>query len=964
MLQPDPELPFQPASATESPESRAATGLTAQERWQRVEDLFHRASDLPAKEQRLALIEWCGPDEEILRSVLGLLGADSAVGQLISASPEPEPSGFLTRERRVENRPPPASDRRKSETDDPWIGRTLGAYRLESLLGRGGMGVVYLGRRVSGGMEQTVAIKLMARHLRSSPAVTQFLLERETLAHLEHPHIARLLDGGVTDEGFPYVVMEFVEGARLDQACDDPSASLEQILRWMLQLCDAVAYVHRNLILHRDLKPGNVMVTRESAGTPATVKLLDFGTLKRIGPGTDSESVMTQAGMRPVTVRYASPEHILGAQVSTAADVYSLGMILYRLIAGHLPEGLDGLPIAQYLDRLKDLPVKLPNTASGTGNSRQIPEDVIDDLNAILAKALRCEPEQRYPTAASFAADLWNVISHQPVTAREGKLAYLAGKFYRRYRWPIRSAAAALAVLIIGLSAMAWQGHLAHLQELRAEKGVADERRLVHMLLSDYFEQLSLIPGSVEAQRKAVVQSMAYLDNLSRSAPNSELELDLIEGYKDMGNLLGNPYKQNLGDIPGSQQALGKAFSMAQARMNRNPNDLATLHAFVSAGYGYGETHLGNGDAVTAERILKASAIAAAKIAKNPQSTSAMLIEASGALDSLGDVYDPGRGFITANAQKAMESYTISSNYIQKCLQVDPENQLCRSGSVVDDYKFGSFLEDPDPAAAATHYEHGLQVVLQFPPDLMKTTRSHRLKNYMLSRLSLMRIRLGRVAEGMDLARQALDGFHDSIAQAELDNRARFDLVAFETDLAPELDRVGKSREALEPAKDVLSQLAVLLQRSPMNTRWQMIQAQDFMMFGRLQSKLGNRGSGKEATKHGLELILNLARKRDASPEALGFAADGLLEFRPTEAALAVEFANRAVAAYAKPMPAQLLTLAKAELAAGRKKEAAEHANGVLKALSGPVKSKIIADQIASAHRISRALLPTPSPGV
>ena len=510
--------------------------------WKQTEELFHRAMDYPAAERLQHVTRWCGEDTILRESVLALLDADSSVEELILSGVLPDPEDFLPRDEDDEA----ANNDYEDTEEDQWPGRVLGAFRLERLLGRGGMGVVYLGQRISGGFTQTVAVKLVGRHLHSSPAVTQFLLERETLAQLEHANIAHLIDGGVSSEGFPYVVMEYVEGRRLDVACDDPTTSITQIIRWMLQLCEAVNYVHRNLILHRDLKPGNIMVTGEGV-----VKLLDFGTLKRIDPGSNTDSAMTQAGLRPVTVRYASPEHIQGTGVSTATDVYSLGMILYRLIAGRLPEGMDDLPIGLYLERLREGRFKPPSqVAAEQSPARTIEAHVARDLDAIVDKAIRYEANTRYPTSSALAEDLWSVLLYRPVSARDGSLQYHAVMFYRRYRWPVRAIAAAFLVLTIGLSAMAWQGHIAHRQELRAEKGVEDERQLAHMLLFDYFEQLNLIPGSVEAQRKAVTQALAYLDNLTRIAPGFALELDTIRGFIDMGNLLGNPYDQNLGNVP------------------------------------------------------------------------------------------------------------------------------------------------------------------------------------------------------------------------------------------------------------------------------------------------------------------------------------------------------------------------------------------------------------------------------
>lgn len=721
--------------------------------------------------------------------MLELLAADSSVEQLIASPPEPADDEFLRRKDTDFNA--------GTDTFDPWIGRTLGAFRIESLLGRGGMGVVYRAERVAGGFSQTVAVKLLGQHLHSSPAIALFLEERQTLAQLEHPNIARLLDGGVTDEGFPYVVMAYIEGRRLDQACDDTATTGDQILRWFLQLCDAVAYVHRNLILHRDLKPGNVMVSNDGS-----VKLLDFGALKHIGPGSDAASAMTRAGLRPVTVRYSSPEHIQGITVSTATDVYSLGMILYRLIAGRHPFDERDVSLGGYLDCLRNQDFKPPSQAALESaepeHTQRFSGDMARDLDAIAAKAIRCESEDRYQTVSVLADEIWSVLLHRPVQARHGSFSYRAAKFYRRHRLPVLMTAAAIFVAAAGVTAMQWQAHQARLQQRRADRGVEEERKLVHLLLSDYFEQLSLVPGSIDAQRKAVTLSLRYLDNLATIAPGSSLELDRIAGYTDMGMLLGNSYEQNLGDVPGGIQALNKAIAIASKQLQATPHDVIAVHSYIQAEYGLGSTYLGEGDAKQAEQYLLTALKSAEDLALRPDAGVDALHQAASVSDTLGDVYDPGRGYATADTEKALQAYLLSNSFDDRCRVRYPDNEDCWSNTVVGDYKIGSLVEDTDPELAAKQYRDGLAVVRRFSPELAKTTHSRRLRDYMLARLGLMDFRLGNRREGDDFVHDALEGFRLSIHQAELDNRARFDLVAFETDLAAEYDRLDREQDASE----------------------------------------------------------------------------------------------------------------------------------------------------------------------
>jgi non-specific serine/threonine protein kinase/serine/threonine-protein kinase len=924
----------------------------------RTEELFHRAMELPADVRVAQVSAWTENEPHIRESVLALLAADSNVQELISADPPTDWGAMLRREvGEIDGILDMVGN--EEAGNDPWIGRVLGAFRLDRLLGRGGMGVVYLGERVTGGFRQKVAVKLIGWHMRSAPAVEQFLLERETLARLEHRNIARLLDGGVTGEGFPYVVMEYIEGRRLDEACDDPATSIEQTIRWMLQLCHAVTYAHRNLVLHRDLKPGNVMVTADGV-----VKLLDFGTLKRIGSEGETDSAMTRAGMRPITMRYASPEHIEGSNVSTASDVYSLGMILYRIIAGKLPAELNELTIGRYLDRLRQSPYKPPSevraktrfTTKAATMRPRLASERVRDLDSIVDKAIRFEPEFRYPTAEALAEDLMGVLEDRPISARTGNFSYRAGKFWRRNRWPVLAGAALLIVLVTGTGVMLWQGHKARTEEQRAQRGIEDERKLAHMLLFDYVEQLNTIPGSIDAQRKAVADALQYLDGLSRIAPDEKLELDIIRGYTDMGNLLGNPYNQNLGNVPEAIKALEKGQAMAQRRLGRDPRDLSSLNALAAIDRVLGGLYLGNGDPRHAEQILQEAAAASAAMDRNPHVTAEMLQLGAAVTDVLGDVYDPGRGWATASLDKAVQTYLQSNAYDDKCRRLKPDFSLCRVGVIVGEYKLGMLIEDPNPAMAEQHYQKGLGVLAKFSEDEKKLPRSSRLQNYLLSRQALMEMRLGQMAEGEADAVKAQAGFRDAIAKAELDNRARFDMAAFETDLATEYHRQGMDQAGAETSRELLKIMSVLLQRSPKNVRWQMIQAQDLMTAGRIEDKLGHKAQSQELIQHGLTQAVALAKSRDASPEALDLAADGLLEFHPhpDDAAVARGFAQRAVESYARPTAAQWLTLAHAQASTGSRQEAAQSAQKALAELAGPVESKLVADQIANARRLSQ----------
>ncbi len=922
-----------------------AAALPEKARWQRFEELFHQASELPPEQRVERLQVWCGTDSAMLAELLVLLESDSSVNTLMAAALPVNPDDFLARD----------------TAEDPWIGRVLGAFCLERLLGRGGMGVVYLGKRLTKELSQKVAVKLMARHLQSTPAQTHFLLERDALAQLEHRNIARLLDGGVTEEELPYVVMEYVEGRRLDTVCDDPAISVEQVLRLMLQLCDAVSYVHRNLILHRDLKPGNVIVTDDGG----VVKLLDFGTLKMLGAASVANSAMTQAGMRPVTMRYASPEHIRGDAVSTASDVYSLGMILYRLIAGHLPEGKEGLSIGQYLEHLKTDRIAPPSGslrgASGSADAgskivgKKMDPAMAKDLDVIVLKAIRYEPEERYAGADALAADLWNVLESKPVSARTATSRYRVERFYRRNKVPVLGTVAALLVLIVGLVAMTRQAKIARAEQRRAEAGVEDERKLAHLLLFDYFEQLKQIPGSTDAQRKAVSQALAYLDGLSPAARNSNLKLDSVQAYTEMGALLGSPYEENLGDVPGAIRTLEKAVSLSQPMLASHPKKLEYLQSAAAAELALGRVYFGSGDPQHAVVYLKPAAETSRRIAATPGVDSAVLAEAASVVDGLGDVYGQEDAVSLNDPAKAIQRYQQAQAIDLAGLKLDPHCDRCRRGIALEYWKLGMLTEGQDQNRAADLYNAALATLTAFTPAEQATSRVLRIDTVIRQQLGTIYLHTGRTVEGLHLLQMVRQRFQSSISADPVDARARFDLAALDSSLADGDDDLRRYKAESDADLEFLENMNVLVHLDPKSVGWQFHRAEALLRYGKLQLQLGQRSEGERTSKEGLALIIPLAQQPTAEANILGVASDYLVSLHPgpkRDAPMAVDFAQRAIAASPRPSAGQYLTLAEAQRFAGQTEQSKGSAEAALAILVANPKSIGNAAQLAHANRL------------
>ncbi|MFO1311588.1 MAG: serine/threonine-protein kinase [Burkholderiales bacterium] len=319
-------------------------------------------------------------------------------------------------------------------------GQRIGPYRLLRELGVGGMGEVWLAERADGLLKRQVALKLPMLGLRREVLVQRFARERDILATLEHPHIARLYDAGLSEDGQPYLALEYVEGTPIDAWCRDQAATVEQRMRLLLQVADAVAYAHRRLVLHRDLKPSNILVN-----AAAEVRLLDFGVAKLMESSGSAESTeLTEAFGRALTLRYASPEQLGGEALTTASDVFSLGVVAFELLAGEPPFAVHRASPAALALRLAAEEAPRASTRAADPALRQ---RLRGDLDAILGRALKRRPEERYPTVEALAEDLQRHLAGERVAARPDSLGYRARRLALRYRWPLGAAGDAAAAL-------------------------------------------------------------------------------------------------------------------------------------------------------------------------------------------------------------------------------------------------------------------------------------------------------------------------------------------------------------------------------------------------------------------------------------------------------------------------------------------------------------------------------------
>ncbi|MBS1872378.1 MAG: serine/threonine protein kinase [Acidobacteria bacterium] len=487
-------------------------GLTP-DRWKRIRAVTSLVLDDPSNREAV-LDRECQDDAELREAVLHLARSYSETGDLFGCQPmqiaAAAEAGFATADR-------------------------IGPYRILRELGRGGMGAVYLATRDDGAYSKQVAVKVLPYGGRDQQRL--FLRERQILAVLEHPNLTRLLDGGTAEGGTPYLVMDYVDGIPIaDYAAGRPK---QEVLRLFLQACEAIRYAHQNLVVHCDLKPANILV--DGAGV---VKVLDFG-IARLMEASGVHTMLTSAAMTPA---YASPEQRAGRPVNTLSDVYSLGLVLYHLLAGRLP-----------FDEANE-----PGELVAPSRWRR---DLRGDLDSIVMKATETEPARRYVSVEQFARDIQRHLDSKPVSARQGEWWYRGVRYVQRRRW--RVAAVAAFAVVMGLGAA---GTLS--ERAKAERRFNEVRRLAQSVVFQYQDDLSVLAGSTALRARMATDAVRYLDRIATdSGEDEELALETALAYRKVGEVQGYGRVASLGDLTGAEQSLAKSAAILERLSERHPGD-------------------------------------------------------------------------------------------------------------------------------------------------------------------------------------------------------------------------------------------------------------------------------------------------------------------------------------------------------------------------------------------------------
>lgn len=844
--------------------------------WHTVQEVYHLAMELPAEWRDGFVREKCSHDAELLQEVLSLVTAYD------------EQENFTP--------PPPEKPSRSGER--------IGAWNLVRLVGRGGMGAVYEAERAEGGFQQRAALKLLNPALAAPMFAERFQQERQILAGLNHPFITQLIDGGLTRLQEPYLVMEYVRGVQLDEFAAKNQLSIQSRVELFRKICSAVDYAHRHLVVHRDLKPENIVVQED--GTP---KLLDFGTAKLVSQNMQSTpGKVTRHGMHTFTPEYASPEQVLGKPVSTASDIYSLGVVLFELLTGTLPYKLADYTMSEMIRVICEGEPPLP--------SRMAPHAGIDvDLDAIVSLAMRKDPAERYRNVDALAADLTAWTKGLPVTARRPTTGYRLGKFIRRNRALTAAIAAAALALVGGVAGVAWQARVARMERDRAQARFQDVRRLTNTLLFDLNDAVAQLPGSTDARKLIVSRGLAQLDALAADASDdATLRQELIDAYLKFGTLQGNPYEQNLGDPEGALKSYRKAEQLAKSLPDQRLRDYMAGQALqlnAEVLFMMGRTQEGVKLAVDGCRMQADGARTATEIA-----------QAASCYDSLSDQYGQVGTASLGDRKKAAEALERARKLNAKGLQMEPRHTRLLRGRAILFLKSGTAVRDGQPLVALGYFEQALKALDAMPAEERASLRGKRLRTYIIAHRGRAHIEAKQYDRALRDLEAARD-YYEPLARLDPKN------AQAQMDLAVQINMAGNTREQMGDRAGALADYRRVEQLiAPFIAAGQA----PVSMAGthaELLVRIASLTKSNAAAAKGLQSARSLADSPDAQLQDYDRVVRLLLWFPAgplRDPAAALAYARKCIETTSGASPDAWLLLAKALDANGRKEESRDAA--------------------------------------
>ena len=825
----------------------------SQEYFVRLDRLFQEALELRAGQERDEFLKASGGDDpQLVSDVKRLLERDVLVQQS-AASGEPVLPRF-------------------------------GAYQVQEVIGRGGMGTVYRATREDGEVKLEAAVKSISSPLWSAILDERFRRERQILAQLRHPNIAAFLDSGLGEDGLPYLVMELVAGEPIDRYCDRQRLSIRQRLKIFLEVCAAVDFAHRQLIVHRDIKPNNILVTE--SGEP---KLLDFGLARTV----ELSSTRPDNPTLYFTPSYASPELLRGKPAAVTDDVFSLGILLYRLLIDSRPIDAEDSTPAEIVDAVLHTeprrasaivkamePAKAQAAAEARGDTADgLKKTLARDLDAIALKAVARSAAERYSSVAELAEDISRYLDGRPVEAVRG------GAFYAARKLVVRHKASAAAVLLIVLSiatgvvATLIEASEARRQREAAERRFGEARELARYMMFELQTEIQKLPGSTPVKAEMVKHSLEYLDRVAAEKGNDDgLRIDIAEGYTELADVLGHPLRSNLGQAAEARDTYRKAIALLEPVVARDPGNArakrALAHARLMLGMSlifYRKWDEGDKLVEPAERTLVEMANASpGDLEANRQ--------AAMAAESLAVAISQRDGYTTGGSADALAAAGQSIQFAQSALRLKPGDPESTLDLAVGYNRLGIQTQTHDRPAAADDFQKALASLDSLPADERATAYIRNRRSSILMSVGWNLGSMGEFDRGIAALNEARTGV-EQLAHEDPQNRVYTqESASIYRNLGVIEDYAGRNEAALEAYKTAGSIFKQMLQANPNTPFYRTALADLEANAALLCIKLGRKAEAQQLAHDGVPVLEETAMKKDASAAELNLAARFMTE--------------------------------------------------------------------------------------
>jgi len=728
----------------------------------------------------------------------------------VETAPEPEtPANEPTR---IAPPPTPVESTKAVPASTMWrpgqsmVGRRIGPYQLLHSIGKGGMGSVYAAARADQEYKKIVAIKLVTSGMGTEDMLRRFRNERQVLAGLDHPYIARLLDGGSTDDGLPYLVMEFVEGLPIDRYCESHHLSLTERLKLFQKVCSAVQYAHQNLVVHRDIKPSNILI-----GTNGEPKLLDFGIARLMTAEFSAEEIELSRGeAQPMTLRYASPEQVRDEPITTESDIYSMGVLLYELVAGEHPfqDALKGRREIEeaILNQTPEEPSTVVLRRAGTQSrdkklhreSVKLARHLRGEIDPVLIMALAKQPRGRYPSAESFSMDITRYLNGFPVSPRRDEVGYRARKSIRRHRLSF-IAAALVGIALVASSVVSYRSmRTASAERANAQSRFDEVRNLADFMLFKFDD--AMLSGTTEARRVLVTEAIKYLDGLAKSAKgDGSLEHDLINGYLKVGDLQGNPNFPNLGGSAAAKDSYAKALQVAESLSANNPGDTRARQDIATANFKLGDVFALSGDITETLKRYRQAQQVFDSLAPNDSQAKLNLRRVTQRIGSI----QVQQGDLSG----ALESYRRFLQIAQEIYQANPSDVSARRSVALAFEKVG------DAMAQTGAVEEGL-------------------------------LKLGNARS-----------LYEQIVVADPQMRSRMDVATVDNEIGDILATAGRNEDAIKSLRSALDITQKLVAEDPKNNAYKQLLNYVLLRLAKTLYDVGKHDQARQATMHALQAL-------------------------------------------------------------------------------------------------------------